>query len=141
MTGKNGHDIDLLRETAHLLRSGETMGSSFDGKAPNRCDPEGPPPWEYRITFDPATGLYCLEITRPASLGTCPGRQAPGPLAQGQRVQGRRTKGWTHYVNIPATLYEPADVGWRGSEWEDHASLVLAEVFRKLEWDGLPLPL
>jgi len=112
MTGKNGHDIDLLRETAHLLRSGETMGSSFDGKAPNRCDPEGPPPWEYRTTFDPATGLYCLEITR-----------------------------WTHYVNIPATLYEPAEVGWQDDEWEDHASSVLAEVFRKLEWEGLPLPL
>ena len=111
MTGKNGHDIDLLRETAHLLRSGETMGSSFDGKAPNRCDPQGPPPWEYRITFDPATGLYRLEITR-----------------------------WTYCVNIPATLYGPAEVDWRGSEWEDHASPVLAEVFNKLEWEGLPLP-
>jgi len=112
MPGKTGHDIDLLRETAHLLRSGETASNCFEGEAPHRYDPEGAPTWEYRITFDPATGLYCLEITR-----------------------------WTHYVNIPATLYEPAEVGWRGSEWEDHASPVLAEAFNKLEWEGLLLPL
>jgi len=112
MPGKNGHDIDLLRETAHLLRNGETASNCFEGEAPHRYNPEGAPPWEYRITFDPATGLYCLEITR-----------------------------WTHYVNIPATLYEPAEVGWQDDQWGDYESPTLAEVFRKLEWEGLPLPL
>jgi len=62
------------------------MGSAFEGQAPTRYDPEGEPAWEYEITLDPETRLYCLEITR-----------------------------WTRYANIPATLYGPAEIGWHGS--------------------------
>lgn len=56
-------------------------------------------------------GQYCLEIAR-----------------------------WTRYVCIPATLYEPPEVGWENPRWDDLASPVLAELFDKLAWEGLPLP-
>ena len=43
-------------------------------------------------------------------------------------------------VNIPASLKKPAEVGWQDDQWEDYESPMLAEVFNKLEREGLPLP-
>jgi len=44
-------------------------------------------------------------------------------------------------ANIPTSLKKPAEVGWQDDQWGDYESPTLAEVFRKLEREGLPSPL
>lgn len=43
-------------------------------------------------------------------------------------------------INIPASLKKPAEVSWQDDQWEDYENPMLAEVFNKLEWEDLPLP-
>lgn len=104
-------DPAVLREIARRLHAGETVAVEYDGIEPgDRYDPEGDPPWEYRLKRN-GHGVYLLELTR-----------------------------WTNWVNVPGTLYEPPERGWTDPETEEWESSVLAHLFDILRFEGLSHP-
>ena len=89
---------------------------------------------EARAISDPGSGLRLAGTSLAPSSKSAPARTIRQVLMSVEALI------FLFPANIPVTLKKPAEVGWQDDQWKDYENPMLAEVFNKLEREGLPLP-